>query len=156
MSVAPEHDVFRLDVAMHDARMVRGPERAANLKGDVERFRYLGPPSAEPHAQCLPIDKLCRNEANAVGFADVVNRQDVRMVEGRYRARFLAETPQRILDVGELGREDLQRDFATQPAILGQVDLPHAACSEPRQNPKVRDVLAFDGAVGHVRRLGLS
>ena len=75
------------------------------------------------------------------------------MVECRDRARFLAEAPKRIFARDERRREHLQRDFSTQPAILSQVNFSHTPCSEPRQNPKMRDVLAFDEVVGHVHSL---
>ena len=44
VAVGPQHDVFRLDVAVDDAGVVRGGERAGDADGDVEHFAGIEPP----------------------------------------------------------------------------------------------------------------
>ena len=45
VSVRPEHDVLRLDVAMDNARFVRSGERTRHLDRDVNSFTQLHSPA---------------------------------------------------------------------------------------------------------------
>ena len=59
--------------------------------------------------------------------ADVVDRDQVRVVERPRRARFLLEAAQAIRVLGEGGGEDLDGDVAAEPRVFGAVDLTHPA-----------------------------
>jgi hypothetical protein len=40
-AVAPQHDVLRLDVSMHDPQAMRGIQGRSDLRGGVEREREI-------------------------------------------------------------------------------------------------------------------
>ena len=78
VAVLAQHDVLGLDVAVDDARDVRGREGAGHLAGDVDRFaeRDGGRRRLQPLAQRLAVDELRHHERLAVHFVHVVDRQD--------------------------------------------------------------------------------
>ena len=64
---------------------------------------------------------------HSVAVANVVDRGDVRMIEGRRRTG-LSHEPARALIVGRhVGRKDLQRHGPAQTAIDGAVHFAHPA-----------------------------
>src|SRR5262249_21371639 len=65
--------------------------------------------------------------------AHVVDRQDVRMIERARRLRFIGETPP-PRRVGAGVREDLDGDVAVQPWVPRTIHLPHAACTQQRDD----------------------
>ena len=56
------------------------------------------------------------------------------MIEGRCRARFLLKAIHSLTILGELSRQKLERYLATEPRVLGQVNLSHPARAEQREN----------------------
>src|SRR6185436_8665007 len=90
-------------------------------------------------AQLLAAYELHGDEADAVGFVDLVDDGDVRMLERGRGARFLDEAlPAR--GVGdELGRKDLQRDVPAQAHVSRAVDDPHPAAADFLDDLIVRD-----------------
>jgi hypothetical protein len=67
--------------------------------------------------------------------ADVVDRDDVRMVEHPRRARFLSRSGAALRVVREIAGEDLDRDVASEARVDGAIHLAHAAradlCGDP-------------------------
>ena len=130
-SITAEHDVLRLDVAMHDTRAVRGVEGARNLRADFgdscERHRAL-----EERPQRRAVDQLLDDEVVAFrGLADFVNDNDVRVVQGRGGTGLAQETGDCQLFV--LSRtHDLHRDRAVEAGIERPIDLAHAAVAKLR------------------------
>src|SRR5215470_5529261 len=66
----------------------------------------------------------------ALVFADFVDRDDVRMVEGRGRPRFPREPRQTIRVPRELGGQYFQGQLAAQSRVFSQIDLTHPARAE--------------------------
>src|SRR6266487_6349795 len=58
VSVRPEHDVLRLDVAMDNAFIVRSGDRTRYLDRDVNSFTQLHRPAREKLAQCVAVDQF--------------------------------------------------------------------------------------------------
>jgi hypothetical protein len=79
--VASNHHVFGLQVAMDDARIVGGGERAGHLERHIDRIRGRQPAAGDARSQRFAIDELGGDEADAIRTADIVNREDVWMVE---------------------------------------------------------------------------
>src|SRR5262245_16981006 len=78
---AHQHDVPRLQVAVHDAGAVRPVYRRADLDGDVEglvdlQFRR----TAEPRFEGFTLEELEDEIVELTVPADVVDRADVRIV----------------------------------------------------------------------------
>src|SRR5262245_3225602 len=67
---------------------------------------------------------------SALVFAHLVDGDDVRMVEGRSRPRFLLESRHAIRVSREVGGEYFQSQLAAQPRVFGQIDLTHPARAE--------------------------
>ena len=127
-----DHQVGRLEVAVHDPLLVRG------VDGRAPR-RASAPPSTRWSVQLTSasvgaLDQLHRDEL----VGRVVDRRDVGVGEPRGRLGFAQETlaaPRRSA-LRRTG-EHLQRDAALQHGVEGLVDDAHAA-SRP---------ISFDGAV---------
>ena len=137
-----DHDVSRLDVAVHDAVSVRLLESVGNFGGDAHDLADRHRAALQPIAQRLPFDVLHGDEGRAVvGFARLVDDGHIRMREFGGRDRFTNEAPLRLR---LCAREDLQRDVSLQRRILGQVHLPHPA------HPKwSNDAIPPDGIRDH-------
>ena len=76
---------------------------------------------------------MTRN-AEAVVLADIVERADVRVSEGRDRARFALESLAELRVGGKDARENLDGDGAVESRVAGPVDLAHAAGAERRHD----------------------
>jgi hypothetical protein len=79
-AIGPQHDVFRLDVAMDDPRVVRRQQCAGDLSRDAAR---LGCSDRAAHARPkrLPVDHLRRDVVMVAGGPDVIDDRDIRMIE---------------------------------------------------------------------------
>ena len=66
--------------------------------------------------------------------ANVVDREDVRVIERRGGLGFLREPPEPVRIRGEVGRKDLDRDFAAERGIARAIDLAHPARTERRED----------------------
>ena len=133
-AVAPHHHVLGLDVAMHKPRAVRRRERRRDLKRDVDKVRDSQRAGVDGFAQRRAIDELRRDEVDVLGVADFIHRDDVRMIQGRGRARFVFKPASESSIEEQLGRQDLQRDASSQRRVRRAIDLAHAARSEPRHD----------------------
>src|SRR6266480_3526536 len=89
VSVRPEHDVLRLNVAMNNSRLVCGGERTRDLDRDVNGFTQLHSSALQTFTQRLALNQFTSDVMNRVIFADLVNRQDIWMIETNNSARFL-------------------------------------------------------------------
>ncbi len=90
------------------------------------------------------MDQLHGDEGHSLGFVDLVDDGDVRMLECGGGLRFLHE-PALAIGVGhQLRRQDLEGDLAVQPHVDGAVDDPHAAAAD-----FVDDTVVREGATNH-------
>ena len=82
-----QHDVARLQIAVDDALAVRSIEGVRDLHGVLEpQIQWQGT-FLKSVRECLAIQVLHHQEIGAVFVTDVVERTDVRMVEGGNRPR---------------------------------------------------------------------
>ena len=78
VALAVDHHVGRLQVAMQHAAVVRGGDAGAELPRDLHRLVLRQPADpAQQRRQVLAVDVLHRQEAVAVGLAEVVEAADV-------------------------------------------------------------------------------
>ena len=70
-----------------------------------------------------------------IGVADLVDRDQVRMVQARGGAGLVGESREPLGVAGERFGQHLQRDGAVELDVLGAIDLAHAAASEQRPDP---------------------
>jgi hypothetical protein len=120
---ALEKDVLGLEIAMHDAELVRLGERAAHLGQDLEHplplERLL---LVEDLVQAASLEQLHRDVERAVGRAiEVVRRDRVRVAQLAQHVALAAKPRDEVLVLRHVGVQQLQRDLAPgrelQPAI---------------------------------------
>ena len=136
-----EQQVARLDVAMHDAGVMRGVECAGGLAQPAQRG-VVGDraPLPQPVADRAAAHQLHHHEGAAVVLADIVDRHHVRMRrEARGRSRLALEAQPRAVVLGQVGGEHLDRDGAVQDLVVRLPDAGH---------PAVRDVADDAVALG--------
>ena len=132
--VVRDHQVFRLEVPVHDPRLVRLREpvgdRRGNLQGAAERQR----PGVQHLTQRLALDELHADVGLGLGLTEIVDGDDGGMIECGGRACFELEPPQAFGVVRQLGRQQLQRDVTIELGVVREIDLAHAAGAEQRAN----------------------
>ena len=149
-AVAVEQDVGRLEVAMHDAGLVR------RVHGRGERGHQLGRRAArlgrplEAVGEAPPFEHLERDEGAAVGLADIVDLDDVGMAEPG-DGLGLDQEPLAMLGAGRACRRGSSSgDDPVQLAVPGLVDDPHAAAAQLGQELELGEA----GHVGSTERRG--
>ena len=115
---------------MDDAGRVRGGKTVGDLRGQVERLAERYRTAADEVAQRLALDQFGHDVGDAVVVAGIVEGHDVGMSESRGGAPFLLEAAAPVGALGELGRQDLNRDIAAEAGIVGAVDLAHGALAQ--------------------------
>ena len=144
------HDVARLDVAVHDASVMRVLERGGDLTNDVERLAFgdaLAGNDAVVHS--VAVDILHHEVVQAVGFADLVGGNDVVVTEARGRPAFLLEARDEVRVLAEVLGQNLDSDEPVERDLAREVDLGHRALSEFSQ-----DLIALNPG-DRLSRLGL-
>ena len=102
MTVAPNHYVLWLDVAMDDAGGMRLFQCARHLNRDVQDFRQLHRRAAQPLSQGDAIDELRGNEVTPAFIPDFINGENVWMVQGGSCISFLIKAAEAIAILGQL------------------------------------------------------
>ena len=78
----------------------------------------------------LPIDILHNEVMNPVLFANVVERADVRVVQAADGLSFALESFTQIRAVGQMLREDFDRNRAVEASVGGAIHFSHTARTE--------------------------
>ena len=133
VAVGLEHDVLRLDVAMHDGPRVGLCQRIGDLLGDRHQLALGQRALAQALRQRVAFDVLHREERPAAVFADFVDRAHVRVIERGRGLRFANQA--RVAGLVTVGSgDDLDCHEPLQRRILREVHLAHAAGAELAQN----------------------
>jgi serine/threonine protein kinase len=125
VAVGGDEDVLRLQVAMDDAPGMSGVQPFGDLDAYLDGLPPGEPPCRDAPAQRLSLEQLHHRERDAVGHAEVVDREDVGMREGGDDLGLALEARQRLGVVGEVLREDLDGDVPFETGMPGAVDLSH-------------------------------
>ena len=129
-SIRRDHHVLGLQVAMDDSGFVRLGQAVGDLRRDRQHATDRQRPVGNELPQGLALDELHAQERRCVRAADVVHRHDRGMVERRRGPRFLLEASQAITVGRVSGGQDLDRDVATEPRVVRQIDVAHPARAE--------------------------
>src|SRR5258706_8091368 len=100
VAVAPNHYVFRLDVAMDDTGGVGLFQRARHLDRDVQNLRQVHRRAAQTLSQSNAINKFRGNEVTSAFVPHFIDGENVWMVEGRSRIGFLIKAAEAIAILG--------------------------------------------------------
>ena len=75
---------------------MRSGQPVRDLDRVIDGFDARDRTAAQPGAQCFSIEQLRNQEERTFMGADIVNRQYVRVADGRSRTRFEFEAPQPV------------------------------------------------------------
>ena len=147
-----DEDVGGLDVAMNDAFRVGGVERVGDLDAEIEEQFQIEGAAVDAMLQGFAIEAFHCDVGVTVGFADIVNRADVGMIERGGSAGFAAEAFERLRVFSEIVGKKFQGDVAAEVCVFGFVNDAHSAAAEPFDDAVVREGLANHRIGGrHVR-----
>jgi hypothetical protein len=137
LSVMRQHDVRGFEVAMDDARGVRGGQPGGDLARDARRVVDGERPVLDALAKRLAVVERHRDEQLAVPLADVVHRGDVGVVEGAGGLRLAEKAGARVRVLRDRRRQEFQRDLAMQALVFGKIDDAHPTGADGCENPVV-------------------
>ncbi len=115
---------------MQDAVRVRVAQGVDDLNGARQDLVQLDRCPAQPRVERFALDILHRDVLAAVGFADLVDGADVRVIERGGRARLLQQAPTRVGIGLRLRRQEFQGDAAAELQVIGEKHLGHPAGPE--------------------------
>ena len=95
--IAVDHDVGRLEIAMHDAGVVRGLQARGDLPGERHDLRDRQALLAQDRRQVAALDVRHRDVLDAVDLAEVVNADDVLVRDLTREEQLLLEAPLDVL-----------------------------------------------------------
>ena len=125
--VGGDEDVLGLEIAMHDAALVRGGHAAGRLRGDIERDPVGQRAPQERRAERLAFEELRHDVGPALVDPHVEHRQDVGMAEGGGGQGFLFEAQHAAGVARQFRRQHLEGDVPLQAQVVGAVDHAHPA-----------------------------
>ena len=142
-AVGAARDVGRLQVAVHDALLVRGFERAANLAGHQDCFSDRQWTLGDPVLERESVDQFEDQHRVALVLLQAVDRGDVGMTQRREELRLAPES----FEAMRIGREalgqDLERHAPPEPRVLRGIYLAHAPDAD-----EADDVIRADPSAG--------
>ena len=109
-------------------------EGVANLRHDGQGLARRDPAGAQQLAQAHPVHVLHQEIVNPVRLAELVERDDVRMIQPGQRLGLAGEPfgERRVLP--DAGRQDLEGDQAVEFLLAGLIDGAHAALADQFQD----------------------
>ena len=134
VAVAVDHHVGRLQIAVQHAALVRRGDAGAQLARDLDRLVLRdAADAAEQRREILAVDVLHREEAAAVGVAEVVEpaRRSCARPGARCAAR-CGTARAALSSAADAFGQELQRDRLIEREIVGAVHFAHAAAAEQR------------------------
>ena len=135
VAVVEEH-VRGLHVAVDERPPVRGVEGVGHLGQDAKRsLRAQLALAVEDASEVVALDEAHRQVELPVVLAGLVDRDHVRMVERGGEAWLAQEAGTERLVLGQLRRDQLQRDRALERQVDRPVDDAHAAAADQRLDP---------------------
>jgi hypothetical protein len=162
--VVGNHDVARLQIAVHDSDRVGTGQRVSHLSGERDRLREWKPgAAAQELTQAAALNELHRDEHEVGGFLHRVEVNDVGVIERSRRSGLAQEPRSTFARFADVRTGKLESDAPMESRVLGEVDVSHSAASELVQHP-VMTKLAADQwhkrtrltGDGHRRKHGLS
>jgi hypothetical protein len=132
VTIAAQHDVVRLHIAMDEACCFGGRECRGDLDRDLDRLGERRLTARHPLPQRDPVDELRGDEMLLANLPDIVNGEDIRMIERRRRARLVLEPLAQVLVIANGSGKNFQRDGTLQLAVVREIHLTHPARTNER------------------------
>ena len=115
---------------MGDAAFVSRRETVQDAESDLDRLAHRHRSVSNALAQRRARQQFGDDISGAALAADVIERDDVGVIEGRGGPRFLLEARDAVGVCRQQLREDLDRDLAVQAGVLRSIDLAHSAFAQ--------------------------
>ena len=131
------HHVAGLQIAMGDAALVGRGDRVRELHPEAQDLARLETLAGDELVEGLALDVLHSEEALVLRLLDREQGDDVGVVERGHDLGLALEPPQPLGLPRHGRRQELERDVALQPGVLGEVDDAHAALAQLLQDAKV-------------------
>ena len=123
-----DENVGGLNVTMDDSRPVGGIQTLRDPGRNTLQFVKRNRPLQDPLLERDAVQKLHDDVGPPVrSRADLMNRANIRMIQGGRGTRFSLESLHRARVSAEFMRQELERHHAAQARILGLVHDSHAA-----------------------------
>src|SRR5581483_8704430 len=139
-----DEDVRGLHVAVDDAARVRRLERGRDGGEDAHRLDDReAPVLGEEVGERLPEDELHGEERDAervVRLERSERADDAGVLDAREELALALEALARVLRDPGAERQDLERDARAARAVLGDVDLAHAAAADEAEDLEAAEV----------------
>ena len=132
--VAGNHDVFRFQVAMHDAGGMGFRQSIRYLCGNVNHFGQRNGAGSQQLAHRFSFHQFHGDVGGSIYLPEFVNGHDIGMVQGRCRARFLLEAFDAPAVGVQVARQYLDGDLTPKAGIARAIDFSHPAGAERGQN----------------------
>ena len=136
-----EHDIVGLDIAVNDPLLVGGLKSPGQLDGQVQSLGQVEGAGAKKLPQVRAVDKLHGDEEPSVGFADLMDGGDMRMVQGGRGLRFPLEAGIFPDPAARVGTDELEGNEPFQAGVFGLVDNTHSPFAQTFDNQVVGDAL---------------
>jgi hypothetical protein len=124
------HQVRWFQVTMDNPRRVSSGQGVRGLDGNLQGLIQFHPLPGYPLIQRLAVGVLHHDKVNILFLPDVVNRDDVRMVQGRGGTSFLNESASAFRVSHLVCGQDLNGHESFEADIPRLVDHSHAATAE--------------------------
>ena len=105
LSSIRDEDVRGLDVAVDDALRVGRVQSIGDLDAKIEHSLDLQRLAADPVPERLPLQQFHGDEGSPIGLVNLVDRADVRVVQGGRSLGFPLETAEGLRDRWRVRRE---------------------------------------------------
>jgi hypothetical protein len=132
-AIGPEKHVIGLEVTMDDPASVSGGETTGDVYRDGNRLVDRQTSVRETCPKRVALEALRDQERRTAVLADVVHREDVRVVEGPCQSCFVRKTADAPRIAREEREEHLDGDLATQTFVARAPDL---AATTGTEQPK--------------------
>ena len=143
-AIAPDQQVGRLDVAVHDVLLESVLQRGSDLFDDFDGALHGNDATLlNQFKQVLAFDQLHRDVQITVVFAGVVDRHDVVVTQLRRRLGLGFETLHEGRVLSLVTRQHLQRDDALELHVAGEINRTHASRADPLLNLVLAQHLQF-------------
>jgi hypothetical protein len=125
-----DQHILRLQIAVHDANVMRGAQRARDIGRDHDGARRVERTALDLAPQRVPFDVFRGDEQASVNLLERIDGRHRGMRDGRGRSRFAAQPlAQRRVAILQR-RQRLQRDAPSEASVARAIDDPHAAAAD--------------------------
>src|ERR1700746_2326250 len=137
---------------MNDSSGMCRVQSVSYLDAQIEYCLVLQRSAIDPVPERQPLQQFHGDEGSPFALINLINRADVRVVEGGRSFGFPLETAEGLCVVGEFVGQELQGDVATELEVFSFVDHTHAPAPDLAEDAVMGDCFPHGfGRSGHWR-----